>query len=170
MPFRYSALTRRSWIYQPPYYTHNLLSDFSISFAFAAIIGFVVEIFGFRLVGFRPSYVVPWSEVRVMLHLVAPYVAEMLHLKTLTINRVAGVAGFQTISTCKIHIKSFIINVVAGVFDGFLILPYRQPTRPTATNGRPNPAFGGKPAKSSPIKPNQGESRSQFFSNQRSTR
>ena len=97
-----------------------------------------------------------WSGI-LMLHLVAPYVAEMLHLKTLTINRVAGVAGFQSISTCKIHIKSFIINVVAGVFDGFLILPYRQPTRPTATNGRPNPAFGGKPAKSSPIKPNQGE-------------
>ena len=34
----------------------------------------------------------------VMLQGVAPYVAEMLHLKSLTINRVAGVAGFQTIS------------------------------------------------------------------------
>ena len=30
----------------------------------------------------------------VMLRVVAPYVAEMLHLKLLTINRVAGVAGF----------------------------------------------------------------------------
>jgi hypothetical protein len=44
----------------------------------------------------------------------------MLHLKLLTINAVAGVAGFQTISTYKPHIKSLIINVVAGVFDGFL--------------------------------------------------
>jgi hypothetical protein len=29
-----------------------------------------------------------------MLQVVAPYVAEMLHLKSLIINRVAGVAGF----------------------------------------------------------------------------
>ena len=34
-----------------------------------------------------------WDE---MLRVVAPYVAEMLHLKSLTINRVTGVAGFQT--------------------------------------------------------------------------
>ena len=33
-----------------------------------------------------------------MLQVVAPYVAEMLHLKTLTINVVTGVAGFQSIS------------------------------------------------------------------------
>jgi hypothetical protein len=33
-----------------------------------------------------------------MLQVVAPYVAEMLHLKSLTINRVAGVAGFQSIT------------------------------------------------------------------------
>jgi hypothetical protein len=51
----------------------------------------------------------------VMLRVVAPYVAEMLHLKTLTINVVAGVAGFQTMSTCKPHLKSLTINVVAGI-------------------------------------------------------
>jgi hypothetical protein len=33
-----------------------------------------------------------------MLRVVAPYVVEMLHLKSLTINLVAGVAGFYTIS------------------------------------------------------------------------
>jgi hypothetical protein len=49
-----------------------------------------------------------------MLQVVAPYVAEMLHLKWLTINRVAGVAGFQTMSTCIHNTKSFNINVVAG--------------------------------------------------------
>jgi hypothetical protein len=48
-----------------------------------------------------------------MLQVVAPYVAEMLHLKLLTINVVADVAGFQTMSTCKPHIKSLNINVVA---------------------------------------------------------
>jgi hypothetical protein len=50
-----------------------------------------------------------------MLRVVAPCVAEMLHLKTLTINVVADVAAFQTISTCKLHIKSLTINVVAGI-------------------------------------------------------
>ena len=55
-----------------------------------------------------------------MLQVVAPYVAEMLHLKSLTINVVAGVAGFQTISTCKPHLNPLNINLVAGVFDGFL--------------------------------------------------
>jgi hypothetical protein len=34
------------------------------------------------------------ARLAVMLQVVAPYVAEMLHLKLLTINRVAGVAGF----------------------------------------------------------------------------
>jgi hypothetical protein len=63
-----------------------------------------------------------------MLQVVAPYVAEMLHLKSLTINRVAGVAGFQTISTCKPNLKSLNINMVVGVFDGFLsILPLSHP-------------------------------------------
>jgi hypothetical protein len=57
-----------------------------------------------------------------MLQVVAPYVAEMLHLKSLTINRVAGVAGFQTMSTCKSYVKSLTINMVVGVFDGFLSL------------------------------------------------
>ena len=60
---------------------------------------------------------VPWSE---MLQVVAPYVAEMLHLKLLTINNVADVAGFQTISTCKDSLKTLNINMVVGVFDGFL--------------------------------------------------
>jgi hypothetical protein len=55
-----------------------------------------------------------------MLQVVAPYVAEMLHLKTLTINVVAGVAGFQSMSTCKPHIKSLAINVLALFFAGFL--------------------------------------------------
>jgi hypothetical protein len=53
-----------------------------------------------------------WDE---MLRVVAPYVAEMLHLKSLTINRVAGVAGFQTMSTCKSHVKPLTINRVAGI-------------------------------------------------------
>jgi hypothetical protein len=67
-----------------------------------------------------------WYEVRpaTMLRVVAPYVAEMLHLKSLTINRVAGVAGFQTISTCKSHLKSLNINMVVGVFDGFSKAPF----------------------------------------------
>jgi len=47
-----------------------------------------------------------------MLQGVAPYVAEMLHLKSLTINRVAGVAGLQTISSCKLNINSLPINVI----------------------------------------------------------
>ena len=50
----------------------------------------------------------------IMLQGVAPYVAEMLHLKWLTINRVAGVAGFQTISTCKSNLKPLNINMVVG--------------------------------------------------------
>jgi hypothetical protein len=54
-----------------------------------------------------------------MLRVVAPYVAEMLHLKWLTINVVAGVAGFQTISTCKTHNKSLAINVLVLIFTGF---------------------------------------------------
>jgi hypothetical protein len=54
-----------------------------------------------------------------MLRVVAPYVAEMLHLKSLTINRVTGVAGFQTMSTCKSHIKSLTINMVAGILVVF---------------------------------------------------
>jgi hypothetical protein len=57
-----------------------------------------------------------------MLQVVAPYVAEMLHLKLLTINRVAGVAGFQSISPCKSNLKSLNINMVVGVFDGFLTI------------------------------------------------
>ena len=55
-----------------------------------------------------------------MLWVVAPYVAEMLHLKSLTINRVAGVAGFQTIPTCKYKLKTLKINMIACVFGGFL--------------------------------------------------
>ena len=51
-----------------------------------------------------------------MLQVVAPYVAEMLHLKWLTINRVAGVAGFQTMSTFKTYINSLPINVIAVFF------------------------------------------------------
>ena len=47
-----------------------------------------------------------------MLRVVAPYVAEMLHLKSLTINRVAGVAGFQTMSTCNPYIKTLNTNVL----------------------------------------------------------
>ena len=62
-----------------------------------------------------------------MLWVVAPYVAEMLHLKSLTINRVAGVAGFQTMSTCKLHIKPLNINMVVGVFDGFLSNALKAP-------------------------------------------
>jgi len=54
-----------------------------------------------------------------MLQVVAPCVAEMLHLKSLTINIVTGVTGFQTMSTCKTNIKSLNINMVVGVFDGF---------------------------------------------------
>ena len=44
--------------------------------------------------------VVLWSHgpIPVMLQVVAPYVAEMLHLKLLTINVVTGVAGFLSIS------------------------------------------------------------------------
>jgi hypothetical protein len=70
-----------------------------------------------------------------MLHLVAPYVAEMLHLKSLTINRVAGVAGFQTMSPCKLHIKSLIINMVAGVFDGFLSMSSLHTPIPPGEDG-----------------------------------
>ena len=58
-----------------------------------------------------------------MLQVVAPYVAEMLHLKWLTIKVVAGVAGFQTMSTCKSNLKPLNINVVVGVFDGFSNAP-----------------------------------------------
>ena len=70
-----------------------------------------------------------WSEVRpaIMLQVVAPYVAEMLHLKSLSINRVAGVAGFQTMSTCKLHVKSLNINMVEDVFDGFSKAPSAPP-------------------------------------------
>ena len=57
-----------------------------------------------------------------MLRVVAPYVAEMLHLKSLSINRVAGVAGFQTMSTCKPHLNSLAINVLVSFFNGFLCL------------------------------------------------
>jgi hypothetical protein len=57
-----------------------------------------------------------------MLRVVAPYVAEMLHLKSLIINRVAGVAGFQTMSTCKPHLNSLAINVLVSFFNGFLCL------------------------------------------------
>jgi hypothetical protein len=60
-----------------------------------------------------------------MLQVVAPYVAEMLHLKWLTIKVVAGVAGFQTMSTCKSNLKPLNINMVVGVFDGFSISPFR---------------------------------------------
>ena len=69
---------------------------------------------------------VPWSVVRlaVMLQIVAPYVAEMLHLKSLTINRVAGVTGFQSISPCKSNIKSFINNILACVFGCFSNAPF----------------------------------------------
>ena len=63
----------------------------------------------------------------VMLQVVAPCVAEMLHLKSLTINRVAGVAGFQTISTCKTNIKSFHSNRIACVFGGFSTAPLHTP-------------------------------------------
>jgi hypothetical protein len=55
-----------------------------------------------------------------MLRVVAPYVAEMLHLKSLSINRVAGVAGFQTMSTCKPHLNSLAINCLVLIFGGFL--------------------------------------------------
>ena len=41
-------------------------------------------------------------------------VALLLPFKCLTDNDVADVATFQTISTCKTHIKWFNINVVAG--------------------------------------------------------
>jgi hypothetical protein len=51
-----------------------------------------------------------------MLRVVAPYVAEMLHLKSLTINRVAGVAGFQTMSPFKPNIKPLSINVMVVFF------------------------------------------------------
>jgi len=72
------------------------------------IIGFVVKPFCPKKPMNRPKanqIVVnpPWPSGRThsargdeMLRVVAPYVAEMLHLKSLTINRVAGVAGFQT--------------------------------------------------------------------------
>ena len=67
-----------------------------------------------------------WYEVRpaTMLRVVAPYVAEMLHLKSLTINVVAGVAGFQTISTCKSNFKSLNINMLACVFGCFSHAPF----------------------------------------------
>jgi hypothetical protein len=65
-----------------------------------------------RRVSTNRSRLPRWDE---MLQVVAPYVAEMLHLKPLTINRVAGVAGFQTMSTCESHIKLLIINMVAGI-------------------------------------------------------
>jgi hypothetical protein len=42
-------------------------------------------------------------------------VAILLPFKCLTDNDVADVATFQTISTCKYHIKSLDINVVAGI-------------------------------------------------------
>jgi len=60
----------------------------------------------------------------VMLRVVAPCVAEMLHLKSLTINVVAGVAGFQSISSCKSNIKTFIINRIACVFGCFSNAPF----------------------------------------------
>jgi hypothetical protein len=59
-----------------------------------------------------------------MLQVVAPYVAEMLHLKSLTINRVAGVAAFQTMSTCNPNIKSFNINMIACIFGCFSKAPF----------------------------------------------
>jgi len=70
-----------------------------------------------------------------MLQVVAPYVAEMLHLKALTINRVAGVAGFQTMSTCKLHIKSLPINVIVVFLLVFCALHHF-----TASLGRDQPA------------------------------
>jgi hypothetical protein len=78
-----------------------------------------------------------WSVVRrtVMLQGVAPYVAEMLHLKTLIINRVAGVAGFQTISTCKSHLKSLNINVIVVFFAGFSSLSSLHTPIPWAGTG-----------------------------------
>jgi hypothetical protein len=47
-------------------------------------------------------------------------VAILLPFKCLADNDVADVATFQTISTCKTHIKSFSINVLGHFFDGFL--------------------------------------------------
>jgi hypothetical protein len=44
----------------------------------------------------------------------------MLHLKLLAINVVAGVAGFQTMSSFKPNIKSLSINVLVLIFTGFL--------------------------------------------------
>jgi hypothetical protein len=41
-------------------------------------------------------------------------VAILLPLKRLTNNDVADVATFQTISTCKLHIKPLTINIVVG--------------------------------------------------------
>ena len=78
-----------------------------------------------------------WSEVRpaIMLQVVAPYVAEMLHLKALTINRVAGVAGFQTMSTCKLNINSLPINVIVVFLLVFCALHHF-----TASLGRDQPA------------------------------
>ena len=88
-----------------------------------------------------------WSEVRpaIMLQVVAPYVAEMLHLKALTINRVAGVAGFQTMSTCKLNINSLPINVIV-VF----LLVFLRPT-PFYCFARARPA--GQPNLGLPILP-----------------
>jgi len=72
-----------------------------------------------RCVSTNRSRLPRWDE---MLRVVAPYVAEMLHLKSLSINRVAGVAGFQTMSTCKPHLNSLAINVLVSFFNGFLCL------------------------------------------------
>jgi hypothetical protein len=47
----------------------------------------------------------------------------LLPLKYLTDNDVADVATFQTISTCETDLKSLKINIVLGVFDGFLTMP-----------------------------------------------
>ena len=41
-----------------------------------------------------------------MLRVVAPLLSQMLHLKALTINIVAGVAGFLTISSFKPRISA----------------------------------------------------------------
>jgi hypothetical protein len=68
-------------------------------------------------------------------------VAILLPLKCLTDNDVTDVATFETMSACKPNLKSLNINMVVGVFNGFLIKSVFRQTRPSQA------AFGLFPTK-----------------------
>jgi len=63
-----------------------------------------------------------WPNVATLLPLCCHFVAILLPFKCLIDNDVADVATFQTISTCKPDLKSLKINMVVGVFNGFLTI------------------------------------------------